>query len=87
MEPILFPNNQAKYGHAGKSASQEWKKVMSSRAAVNSRSVFLQEESHAEREIKKYMYLSALNMHIFTSKAKKLLAQLVICQDTLIFKT
>ena len=50
------------------------KKTMSSLAAVNSRSVFLQgesRESHTQREIKKYMYLSALNMHIFTSKAKK----------------
>ena len=29
----VFPNNQAKYVHTGWSASQEWKKEMSSRAA------------------------------------------------------
>ena len=72
----VFPNNQAKYVHPGWSASQEWKKEMSSRAAemsmlLNSTSVFLQGESHTRREIKKYMYLLALNMHILTSKAKK----------------
>ena len=75
MEPILFPNNQAKYGHAGQSASQEWKKVMSSRAGVNSRSVFLQGESHAERDQEIYVFVSTKYAHFYI-KAKKILAQI-----------
>ena len=63
------------------------KKTMSSLAAVNSRSVFLQGESHAERDQEIYVFVSTKHAHFYIKSKKKFLHKLVICKDTLIFKT
>jgi len=48
---------------------------MSSRAAVNSRSVFLQGESYAERDQDIYVFVSTKHAHFYI-KAKNILAQI-----------
>ena len=83
----VFPNNQAKYVHTGWSASQEWKKEMSSRAAemsmlLNSTCVPTRRITHAERDQEIYVFVGTKHAHFNIKSKKKFLHKLVICKDT-----